>query len=80
MKTVMLIGERGQVTIPKNLRDRYGLTQNTAIEFVEDKGCLMIRRLSSPKQIQPDAWQQVRGILKSRVKNVDAEIEEMRGR
>ncbi|MBE2295404.1 MAG: AbrB/MazE/SpoVT family DNA-binding domain-containing protein [Phycisphaerales bacterium] len=33
----MRIGERGQVTIPQELRERYGLLPNTEIQFVPDE-------------------------------------------
>ena len=29
------VGERGQVTIPKELRDRYGINSGDEIEFIE---------------------------------------------
>ena len=80
MKTTVRVGDRGQVVIPKSLRDRYRLTPKTTIEFIEEKGSLIIRRLPASQSIQADAWNQVRGMLKSQVKDVDAEIEEMRGR
>ncbi len=32
----MRISERGQVTIPQALRERYGLLANTEVEFVAD--------------------------------------------
>ena len=33
----MRISERGQVTIPQELRERYGLLPNTEIRFVPDE-------------------------------------------
>lgn len=33
----MRISERGQVTIPQELRERYGLTANTEVRFVPDE-------------------------------------------
>ena len=78
MNPAIKVGERGQVTIPKDLRDRYGLVPDSMIEFVEEQGELILRRvITKPKN---DHWAKVRGILKGKVKNVDAEIEEMRGR
>ncbi|MBW1937038.1 MAG: AbrB/MazE/SpoVT family DNA-binding domain-containing protein [Deltaproteobacteria bacterium] len=39
----MKIGERGQVTIPKAIRERYGFLPNREVEFVPtDKGVLLI--------------------------------------
>lgn len=38
----MRISERGQVTIPQALRDRYGLLPDTEVEFVERDGELLL--------------------------------------
>lgn len=35
------VAERGQVTIPKSLRDRLGIRPGTMLEFHEDKGRLI---------------------------------------
>lgn len=42
----MRISERGQVTIPQELRERYGLLPNTEIQFVPDETGL--RLIASP--------------------------------
>ena len=36
----MRVSERGQVTIPKKIRDRFGLGTNTEVEFVVREGRL----------------------------------------
>ena len=33
----MKISERGQITIPKHLRDRYGMTHNVEVEIHPDR-------------------------------------------
>lgn len=71
----MIIGERGQITIPKALREQYGLLPHLHIEIVEEDGKLILRRLTPPTT---DPWQMVVGIIKDRKIDVDAEIEEMR--
>lgn len=39
----MKISERGQVTIPKSLREKYGLLTNTEVEFIaDDKGLRLV--------------------------------------
>ena len=38
----MKISERGQITIPQSLRDRYGLLPDTEVEFVEREGGLVL--------------------------------------
>ncbi len=46
----MRITERGQITIPKHLRDKYGITPATELEFLESgKGLLLVKaRAVSP--------------------------------
>ena len=71
----MKIGERGQVTIPKKIREKYGLMPHIEVEFVlEDTGVLIRKksRYSSPVE-------QVYGILKNKARTDDY-IEEIRGR
>lgn len=38
---------KGQVTLPKELRDRLGLMQGDVIEFVEEDGKIILRRAQS---------------------------------
>lgn len=77
---VMKVGERGQVVIPKEMRERYGLLPDTEVEFVEERGRLLIRPHTTAKRVKKDKWDNVRGILKNKIKDVDRDIEEMRGR
>ena len=69
------VGERGQVTIPKVLRDRYGLKKGTEVEFVDEGGRLAVRRGNSVRE----AVARLRGTVKLDVP-VDEFIEELRGR
>lgn len=39
-----IVSEKGQVTIPKRLRDRLGLRAGTVLEFDEDEGRLVGRK------------------------------------
>ena len=71
----MKITERGQVTIPKPLRERYGLGPDVEVEFVPaDKGLLLQKKVKGQHPV--DKW---RGVLKTPL-DVDAYIEEVRGR
>jgi len=46
----MRITERGQVTIPKRIRERFGLTPDTEVEFMERDGHLeLVRRSGSQR-------------------------------
>jgi AbrB family looped-hinge helix DNA binding protein len=74
----MKISERGQVTIPKKQRDRFGLKPDTDVEFVEIDHQLVVRK--TRKDHLP--VESVRGILRNRKdgKGTDQIIEELRGR
>jgi len=74
----MNIGERGQVTIPKVLRERFRLTPHTEVEFVVERGYLVLRRKADhPKKVDFSKWI---GSLEGDPKDVDEFIEEIRGR
>jgi AbrB family looped-hinge helix DNA binding protein len=73
-KYSMKISERGQVTIPKELRDRFGLQPDVEIEFVASREGVIIRKRS----LQQHPVDKVRGILKQPSES-DAYIAELRG-
>ncbi|WP_428119633.1 AbrB/MazE/SpoVT family DNA-binding domain-containing protein [Candidatus Poriferisodalis sp.] len=71
----MHISERGQITIPKRLRDRFGLNHNVEVEITPtDEGLLIHKRTVGPHPVE-----RVYAIL-SGVTSTDAYIEEIRGR
>ncbi len=77
----MKISERGQITIPKRLRDRFGMNQRVEVEIVEASGGLLIRKYAAG--VHP--VERLSGILKGRplpggVTSVDEYIEDIRGR
>ncbi len=41
----MKISSKGQVTIPKEIRDRLGLLPGTEVEFIEENGIARVRKL-----------------------------------
>jgi len=67
------ISTKGQVTIPKHLRDRLGLRPGTALEFSEENGRLVARKAETDR----DPVAAVTGILNSL--DVDTYLEETRG-
>ena len=71
----MKIGERGQVTIPKTIREKYGLLPQVEVEFVQNESGLLIRK----KTNQASPIQKVYGILKKH-ESTDPYMEEIRGR
>ena len=40
----MRVSERGQITIPKTLRDRFGINQNVEVEMIPTKDGLLIQK------------------------------------
>ena len=71
----MKLMDRGQVTIPKKLRDRYGLKPHTEIDIIPvEEGLLIVKRdgRASP-------FREVFGILNKK-NSSDDYIEKIRGR
>lgn len=71
----MKIGERGQVTIPKNIREKYGLMPYMEVEFVPEKTGVLIRK----KSFHSNPVEKVYGILEKKSRT-DHYIEAIRGR
>jgi AbrB family looped-hinge helix DNA binding protein len=68
-----IVSEKGQVTIPKKLRDSLGIRPGDVLEFVEEEGKLVGRKI-----LDRDPFEGLRGII-SLPASVDEIIEEMRG-
>ena len=68
------VAERGQVTIPKRLRDKLGVTPGTVLEFIEEDG-----RLIAVKSSGADPVSEVYGCLGKKIDS-DAVIAQIRGR
>jgi AbrB family looped-hinge helix DNA binding protein len=67
---------KGQITIPKDVRQRLGLRPGDELEFVEDEGTYRVR-----KRILGSPFQKYRGYLKELAGcNPDELVEQMRGR
>ena len=71
----MKIGERGQVTIPKHLREMYGFVHQIEVDLVPQKTGVLIRK----KTHHVSPVEQVYGIL-NKNESTDAYIESIRGR
>lgn len=69
------VTDRGQVTIPKSLREQYGLREGVEVEFVPEKGGLRVRKAGAA--VHP--VDRVYGVL-GRESSSDEYIEEIRGR
>ena len=71
----MKISERGKLTIPKYLRDRYGLHSDVEVEFIPtDEGLLIQKQAADRHPVD-----RVYGILNG-PPHTDRYIEEIRGR
>jgi AbrB family looped-hinge helix DNA binding protein len=68
-----IVSEKGQVTIPKSLRDRLGIRPGQALDFVEERG-----RLVAVKAMHQDPVDAVYGILKGD-RSTEAVMAELRG-
>jgi len=68
------VAERGQVTIPKRLRERLGVKPGTVLEFSEEHG-----RLIAVKSGGIDPVAEVLGCLGKRI-NTDDVMAQLRGR
>lgn len=78
----MRISERGQITIPKELRDQFGMHRDVEVEITPTDGGLLIRKRTNIEH----PIDRVYGILKRTggpavpITSVDDYIEEIRGR
>ena len=50
----MKIGERGQVTIPKDIRDKFGLGRDVDVEFHIENGSIVLRK--APRKLDIERW------------------------
>ena len=67
---------KGQITVPKDVRERLGLRPGDEIEFVEENGSFVVRR-----HVDARAFEKWRGFLKDLAgRRADDLVEEMRGR
>jgi AbrB family looped-hinge helix DNA binding protein len=76
----MKIGERGQVTIPKPIRDQFALDPETEVEFRVVQGTIVLRK--TPKKLNLKKWKGHcrKAFSKLGYSTVDEFIEDLRGR
>ncbi len=70
------VTSKGQVTIPKEIRDELGLEPGSQVEFVRENGRVVLRR-----RIPDEVFRKWRGYLRGKLlaPTVDETIELMRG-
>lgn len=70
----MKITSNGQVTIPKNLRDKYGLDEYTDIKFIDDGNAIRIVKKGRVRTPAKSAY----GILGFKGKRTNTLIKKLR--
>lgn len=71
----MRVSERGQITIPKSLRDRFGLSHDVEVELTPTEGGLLIQKRTVAQHPVERVFAVISGDL-----STDDYIEEIRGR
>ena len=66
---------KGQITVPKEIREALGLREGDEIEFISERGTVVVRR-----RLPPGHLKKYRGYLNDLASNdPDALVREMRG-
>lgn len=77
----MKIGARGQVTIPKSLRDRFGLFPDMEVEFIDERGRLVLKKIEpGVDPVEAVAGSSKGTLQKLGFENTEAYLEALRGR
>jgi AbrB family looped-hinge helix DNA binding protein len=76
----MKVGERGQVTIPKDIREQFGLGPATEVEFRVVGGSIVLKK--APKKLNLAKWKGrcVGAFKKLGYSSVDKFLDDVRGR
>ena len=76
----MKISKRGQVTIPKSIRDRFGLAPHTKVELEVIQGAIVLRK--KPKKLGLKEWKRhcLESFSELGFKDVDDSIRFLRGK
>jgi AbrB family looped-hinge helix DNA binding protein len=76
----MKIGERGQVTIPKELRERFGLNASTEVQFTVQYNALVLKKIAQPLNLRKWKGKCKGSLEKMGYKSIDHYIDDVRGR
>ncbi len=71
METTTIVTSKGQVTIPKEIRQKLGIRKGTRIEFILLDGRVELRIHSPPADIPQTGF----GLIKSKRKPVPADFD-----
>ncbi len=58
----MRVSEKGQVTIPKDIRDAFGIGSGTEVEFVQDGGAIVVRKVVTTNSRGRQIVERMRGL------------------
>jgi AbrB family looped-hinge helix DNA binding protein len=74
------MAERGQITVPKALRDRFALGPRTEVEFATDGEVIVLRKKA--RGLNLDKWKgkAKKSFAKLGYRSVESYIESVRGR
>ena len=61
----MRITSKGQVAIPQDFRERFGLLPHTEVEFVEEAGAVVLRKAEGGNRQAREWVRRYRGSLRS---------------
>jgi antitoxin PrlF len=76
----MKVGERGQVTIPKAIRDRFGLHAKTEVEFRLEAGAIVLKKARRNLAIRKWKGRCGKGFSALGYSSVDKFMDDVRGR
>jgi AbrB family looped-hinge helix DNA binding protein len=76
----MKIGERGQVTIPKEIRDQFGLLPETEVEFRVTGGSIVLKKAAKPLNLAKWKGRCGETFAKLGYSSVDKFIDDVRGK
>ena len=79
-REIMRISERGQITIPKALRERFGLHHNVEIEIEPTDDGLLVRKRTTAEHPVDRIYGMLGKDALGKGVSVDGYIEEIRGR
>lgn len=76
----MKVGERGQVTIPLEIRRKFGIDSTTPVEFQVVNGTIVLKKSPTTLGIRKWRGRCAESFSKLGYSSVDKYIEEIRGR
>jgi AbrB family looped-hinge helix DNA binding protein len=76
----MKIGERGQVTIPKDIREKFGLSAESEVEFHVINGAIVLKKAAKKLDLRKWKGRCKDSFVKLGYGSVDKFIDDVRGR